>query len=168
MPSCRKNKFNAMYKNKTTLLVSLFVAGLFLPLSAQHQYNPFGAGVIVGEPTGVTAKYWVSDTTAFDAAVGWSFEGRTSLHLHGSYLFHDFDLVEVAQGSLPLYAGIGGRLKARSGKSDRLGVRVPFGAAYHFEDFPLETFAEIVPILDVVPSSRVSLNAAIGARFYFE
>ncbi len=149
-------------------LCVVLLTGSVIPLAAAHQYNPFGAGVILGEPTGVTVKYWVSDTTAFDAALGWSFEGRTSFHLHGSYLFHDFEMVEVAKGSLPLYFGVGGRLKARSGKSDRLGVRVPFGVAYHFEDVPVEAFAEIVPIIDVVPSSRASLNAAIGARFYFE
>ncbi len=149
----------------------LFVAPLLVltPLHGQHhRESPLGVGVIVGEPTGLSAKYWMDETSALDAGLGWSFEGRTSLHIHGSYLFHDFDLIPVEKGRLPLYVGVGGRFKARSGQSDRLGMRVPFGAAYHVEDFPLDVFAEIVPILDVVPSSRFSLNAAIGVRFYFE
>ena len=29
----------------------------------------FGIGLIVGEPTGLSAKKWLSDTTAIDAAV---------------------------------------------------------------------------------------------------
>jgi hypothetical protein len=34
--------------------------------------GPFGLGVIVGEPTGVAAKYWLSNRTAFAGAVAWS------------------------------------------------------------------------------------------------
>ncbi len=136
-------------------------------LQAQHN-DGFGIGVIVGEPTGLSLKHWVSDATAFDAAAGWSFEGRTSLHLHGSYLFHDFNMIPVEKGHLPVYAGIGARFKGREGKSDRVGVRVPVGIAYHIEEVPLEVFGEIVPILDVVPSSRLSLNAAVGIRYFFQ
>ncbi len=33
----------------------------------------FGAGIILGEPTGVSLKYWLNDTMAIDGAIGASF-----------------------------------------------------------------------------------------------
>ncbi len=155
-------------KFKTLCYLSLAGILCFTALARAQHNDGFGAGIIVGEPTGLSLKHWVSDTTAFDAAAGWSFEGRTSLHLHASYLFHDFNMIPVEKGHLPVYAGIGGRFKGREGKSDRLGVRVPVGIAYHVEEVPLEVFGEVVPILDVAPSSRISLNAAVGVRYFFQ
>jgi hypothetical protein len=32
----------------------------------------------------------------------------------------------------------------------------------------VEFFAELVPILDVVPDTDADLNASIGARYYFK
>ncbi len=149
--------------------VIFLAAGAAIAVAARGQHNDgFGAGVILGEPTGLTVKHWVSDITAFDAAAGWSFEGRTSLHLHANYLFHDFDMIPVEKGHLPVYAGLGARFKGREGRSDRLGVRVPVGLAYHVEEIPLEVFGEVVPILDLTPDSRFSLNAAIGVRYFFQ
>ncbi|MEX2382237.1 MAG: hypothetical protein WD490_07630 [Opitutales bacterium] len=144
------------------LLLASLAAG-----SARAQRSGTGLGVITGEPTGVSVKHWLDDRAAIDAAVGWSFEGRDSLHLHADWLWHDFAIFPVERGLLPLYYGVGARFKSNSGSRDRFGVRVPVGVAYHFDNIPLELFGEIVPILDVVPSTRLSLNAAVGARWYF-
>jgi hypothetical protein len=141
----------------------------------------FGVGLILGEPTGLSLKKWVAPDRAIDAGIAWSFSENDSLHLHGDYLFHWFDRLEkpATQGRLPLYAGLGARFKFKeegsggrrnSGRNRRdamIGVRVPFGISYLFADAPVDLFAEIVPILDVAPDTRFSLNAAIGARFYF-
>ncbi len=159
---------NTMMNVRTLFTITLVVCLGFATFARTQHNEGFGAGVIIGEPTGVTIKHWVSPSNAFDAAVGWSFEGRSSLHVHGDYLFHDFDLIPVDVGHLPVYGGFGARLKVREGHSDRLGVRVPLGIAYHVEEVPLEIFGEIVPILDLAPSSRVSLNAAIGVRYFFQ
>ncbi len=140
-------------------------------VTAQAQRGGTGFGVIVGEPTGITAKHWLDDTTAIDLAFGASFEGRTSIHLHGDYLWHNFSIFPVDQGQLPIYYGVGARYKdnrARSGRTrDHFGIRVPFGIAYHLENRPLEIFGEIVPIFDLTPKTGVSLNAAVGFRIYF-
>jgi len=36
-----------------------------------------GVGVIVGEPTGASVKYWLNDTLAVDGAAGWSLHDHT-------------------------------------------------------------------------------------------
>ena len=123
-----------------------------------------GLGIIVGEPTGFSFKYWTSSTTAFDAALAWSFIDKGALHIHADYIIHNFDLIRVPEGKLPFYYGIGGRLKNFG--DARLGVRVPLGLAYIFQNAPVDIFLELVPILDLTPQTDFSINAAIGARYF--
>jgi len=54
----------------------------------------------------------------------------------------------------------------RNDHDELLGVRVPFGLTYLFAKSPFDIFAEIVPILDLVPDTDFGLNGAIGVRFY--
>lgn len=145
----------------------LLAAGAGFAASALAQDRGTGIGVIVGEPTGVSVKHWLDRDTAVDGAVAWSFEGRNSFHLHVDWLRHDFSLLPVDSGALPVYVGVGARYKERRG-TDRFGIRIPVGLAYHFADAPLEIFGEIVPILDLAPDTGVNLNAALGIRFYFQ
>ena len=45
---------------------------LMLSAGAWAQGRNFGVGVVLGDPTGFTAKYWTSSTTALDFGLGWS------------------------------------------------------------------------------------------------
>ena len=126
----------------------------------------FGAGFILGKPTGVSLKYFLNDTIAVDAAVGWDFHDE-SVPVYGDLLWHKFDLITVPRGQLPFYLGVGGRVEIRSHDEDRVGLRVPFGASYIFDSLPLDVFAEIAPILDFTPSVRGGFTVGIGARWWF-
>jgi hypothetical protein len=88
-----------------------------------------------------------------------------ALHVHADFLVHSFNLINVSQGQLPLYFGIGARLKLS--EDPLVGVRVPFGLAYLFGSAPLDVFLELVPILDLVPGTYFHFNSAIGVRYYF-
>ena len=125
-----------------------------------------GVGIIIGEPTGFSFKHWTSSTTAFDAAIAWSFINEGAFHIHADYLLHSFRLINVPEGKLPFYYGIGGRLKTSD--KTRLGVRVPLGLAYLFQTAPVDIFLEVVPILDFIPKTDFRINAALGARYYFQ
>jgi hypothetical protein len=144
------------------LCISLVV----LSTSVHAGQGRFGLGVILGEPTGISAKYWNGKTTAIDGAIAWSFEDESALHLHMDYLIHAFGIIDISEGSLPLYYGIGGRFKFQK-KDDRVGIRIPLGMAYIFRKAPLDIFFEIVPILELIPSTKIGLNAAIGIRYFF-
>jgi hypothetical protein len=148
---------------KIKYIVILFSI-LFLS-AANAQSKGIGLGLIVGEPTGVSFKYWTGSTTAFDAALAWSFIDEGAFHIHGDYIFHNMRLISVPEGTLPFYYGIGARLK--TSHDSRLGVRVPLGLAYLFQNAPVDIFLEIVPILDLTPKTDFSINAAIGARYFF-
>jgi hypothetical protein len=156
-------------------ICTIWLLLLLASTAAAAQDAGFGLGVIIGEPTGLSGKYWLTRRTAVDFAAAWSFADDGSLHLHGDWLMHRFDLIPVDEGSLPLYFGIGGRLRfsedngfGDSGDDVGLGLRIPVGLDYLFEAAPLDAFLEIVPILDLIPDSDVSLNASIGIRYWFE
>jgi hypothetical protein len=136
--------------------------------AADPEAGRFGLGVIVGEPTAFTAKYWLSGWSALDLGLGWSFEDRTSFHLHGDFLAHKFDLFRIDRGELPLYLGVGARLKVPDHGENRVGIRVPVGIAYLTPDVPLEVFAELAPVIDVTPATQLKWNGGVGIRYYFK
>ncbi|HKI84283.1 MAG TPA: hypothetical protein VKA63_08105 [Candidatus Krumholzibacteria bacterium] len=151
------------------IFICMVLIAVLIPVStaASEHRSSFGAGIILGEPTGVSMKLWTGGSTAVQGAVAWSFTEHTNLHLHADYIWHRWNLIQVEKGSLPLYFGVGGRLRLRDEVDDTLGVRFPVGLAYEFADAPFDLFLELVPVLDLTPSSEFDLNAALGGRYYF-
>lgn len=145
------------------IIVAAFILILSLSLNAQNK--DFGLGIMIGEPTGISMKYWTGTQNAVDAGIAWSFKRKASLHIHADYLWHSFDLIPVSKGRLPLHFGIGGRIKLQEDAD--VGVRIPVGLTYIVSGFPLDIFIEIVPILDLIPKTDFEFNAALGARYYF-
>jgi hypothetical protein len=148
--------------------------------SAQEQVrNGLGVGIIVGEPTGISTKKWITDKAAIDAVAAWSFADFDSFQIHVDYLLHNYDLIKTKDlpGSFAVYYGVGGRIKLKGsnegkgkGSNDedaRFGVRIPLGISYVFKESPVELFSEVVPILDVVPETKFGLSLGLGARYYF-
>jgi hypothetical protein len=150
--------------NRIKSLSLLFL--LFFVSIVNAQSSGPGLGIIVGEPTGISFKYWTGSTTAFDAALAWSFTDESAFHIHGDYLFHNMRLISVPEGMLPFYYGIGARIKTAN--KTKLGIRVPLGLTYLFQSAPIDIFLEIVPILDLTPKTDFAINAALGARYFFK
>lgn len=136
--------------------------------STDNYVGKFGAGIILGEPTGASLKYWLNDTMAVDGAIGWSSHDDANLYLQGDVLWHNFDLIPVSQGRLPVYFGVGGLARFRDHNRDNeAGVRVPVGLSYMFDTAPVDVFAEIAPAIDFTPDVRGEVTGGIGIRFWF-
>jgi len=144
-------------------IILFALLGIFtMILSAQD--SGVGVGVIVGEPTGISAKSWISSHDAVDAGVAWSIS-HGWFHIHADYLRHTFDLIPVDQGQLPLYFGIGAQIGF--GKDVSIGARVPIGLNYLFDGTPLDVFIEIVPMLAIIPDTKFDMGGGIGVRYWF-
>jgi hypothetical protein len=140
----------------------------------------FGVGIILGEPTGFTAKLYLKDDRAIQAAVGSAFIGG-GLQLHGDYLFHPYILQSRPSYVLPFYIGPGIRLiDYTSGRSDSsgastsafaLGARGVVGLLFDFKDVPIDVFVEVAGVLEYEFRSgagfALRLNAGAGVRYYF-
>lgn len=143
----------------------IFVLLLLGSLTTYAQDSGMGLGIILGEPTGISGKVWTGYNSAFDFAGAWSFKDDAALHLHADLLFHNFRIIPVTDGKLPIYYGIGARVKMQD--DPKVGARIPVGIAYLFEGAPLDIFLEIVPIMDIIPETDFDFNGAIGIRYFF-
>jgi hypothetical protein len=146
------------------LLFTLF----FIALTAvsYSQTRGFGLGIIVGEPTGISAKYWLSSQNALDFGLGYSFVRKGRLHFHMDYLFHHQNIFR-AEENFALYYGPGFRLRTVEGDDARLGARFGVGLVWLPRNAPVDVFVEIAPILDIIPATRFQVNAGLGFRFFF-
>lgn len=152
-------------KSKPLLIISFLV--LFSPLIKAES---FGIGAVIGDPTGVSAKMWLSKTTAIDGAFAWSMGGPNAIHVQSDYLLHELSLFHL--GSLPmnLYYGAGARISSYSGNKKTglgIGARAPLGVAYQFKRQPIELFGELALVLELTPDTAALVNLGIGGRYYF-
>ena len=148
---------------KTALIVILF--GCLAGLSFGQSNHNVGLGIMLGEPTGISLKIWNRQTVAWDGGAAWSFIGGKYFQIHSDLLFHNFNLFKVETGRMALYYGFGGRLKFAD--SLTVSLRIPIGISYEFEKTPAEIFLEVVPMIDLVPSTAVGMAGAVGFRYYF-
>lgn len=146
--------------------IILLIAALVIITNYTYSQNKgFGLGIVLGEPTGLSAKLWTSSSNALDFAAAWSFKGDGHMLLQADYVWHSFNLINVSSGRLPLYYGIGGRVILSD--DPLVGVRIPVGLNYQFASAPIDIFVEIVPILDLIPSTDFDLGGGLGVRFWF-
>jgi hypothetical protein len=132
-----------------------------------NQAGTVGLGPLFGEPMGLGAKVWLSQKAAIDAGAAWSFVDPDGCQLHGDFLYHIFDLFQVGEGEMPLYFGVGGRVKFVEHGDNRAGIRGPVGVSYLLHRSRLEVFAEVAPVLDVSPTTTLEWNGGVGLRYYF-
>ena len=133
-----------------------------------------GIGLILGEPTGLSAKLYLKDDQAIQAAVGFAFLGG-GLQVHADYVFHPFILQERDSFVLPFYLGPGVRLisydDGRDERSFAVGLRAVAGLLFDFKEIPLDTFVEVGGVFEYWfkdgEGFNPALNAAAGARYYF-
>jgi hypothetical protein len=149
---------------KRTSTIVLLIMLLYISSLVAQDKN-FGLGIILGEPTGLSGKQWIGETTAIDGSLAWSFGKKDALHIHADFLVHHYNLLKVTKGKLPIYYGIGGRIKLE--EDSKIGVRIPVGLDYQIEDAPLDIFIELVPLLELIPGTEFGMNGAIGVRFFF-
>jgi hypothetical protein len=153
------------------ILKALMIIAFLLAFQVTHasalEREKIGLGVILGEPTGLTGKFMLDNTSGIDAGVGWQTSGDDEFHIYGDYLYHFYDIITVPKGYLPLYFGAGLRYVYRENKDDKLGIRLPLGIEYLFENVSLGAFFELVPVLNLTPDTDFDLEAGIGIRFFF-
>jgi len=144
----------------------LFVFILLFSCFGFAQQKGFGLGIIAGEPTGLSAKYFTSNGNAFDFGLGYSFTSSDNLlHLYIDYIFHNKSLIQ-SEENFTIYYGPGVRLKIRK-ENSRLGARGVIGINWLPKDAPFDVFFELAPVLDLIPETRLDLSGGVGARYFF-
>jgi hypothetical protein len=149
----------------------------------------FGLGLELGEPTGLNGKWFFSDNVALDFGVGWIYGWRygDGFHTYADILWHPFSFVNADAFELPFYVGGGlrywdfrycdyrGFCDYYGGSA--LGIRVPVGISFDFNDIPLDIFIQIVPTLDFIYGdyydrfgrrrAEFGVDLSVGIRYWF-
>lgn len=160
------------------LCLNPFHAATSAPSSSSQRNT--GIGVILGEPTGLTAKFWQNHNNAIDLGLAFSF--NSFVLIYSDYLFHfpkAFGNRTAFLRELRPYIGIGGELLisdtsnrtdgkyfTSNGSSVGVGVRIPFGIEWLVASAPLGIFVELTPLIGIIPSTFGTLQGGIGARYY--
>lgn len=130
-----------------------------------------GYGVVLGNPTGITGKFWLDDIWALDGAVG---VARSEFDVHATLLHHIFGWEKGlrdgeglhSKAEFPVYVGIGPRVLFED--DTELGVRFPFGLSFLPHASPWEVFLEFVPVLRLTPNAGFNGDFGLGFRYYFQ
>ena len=155
-----------MKKHFTAFCTAMIAAAALLaaPTHAEAKGGPFGLGIMLGDPTGLSANYKMSKQNELDFGAAWSFR-YAWLYLPVAYHWMFANLGSGAHQFLP-YVGVGPAI-AVGGKDIYVGGRVPVGISWRPQAAPIDVFLEVVPGLALVPDAGFHLDAAIGVRYYF-
>jgi hypothetical protein len=164
------------------LLIIFFLCLLvyFNKSAYSSESKKFGAGFILGEPSGLTGKYFFDKSSAVDLGIGSDL--GDGFYLYGDYLYHYYNIFPVRElKDLSLYFGAGLGFHRFSDDhyynrhdryydhytENRLDIRVPVGVEYTVTKIPLGIFVELVPALRIIPDIDFNFWGGIGVRYYF-
>ena len=170
-----------MARVRTLVVMGLLVLGSTISMQAQGpKGKDFGFGIVLGEPLGLTLKYWTSKENAWQGSIGASYFGAPRVQV--DYLWHlnvfKSDVVKLIAGP---GAGIGfGQEGSGFWYKDKgqkywyyrddadfgIGVRVITGINIIPRNTPIEIFLELGPNIGIYPDFGVGLDAGVGIRFY--
>ncbi|MEX1135696.1 MAG: hypothetical protein WEB89_02265 [Balneolales bacterium] len=157
---------NKMF-TKITISALLLIFCLSWVQEAKAQEGELGVGAAIGDYTGFSYKYWFASDYAVNGVVtGALRDGQSQLYVHWDLLVHRFDLIEVEEGSIPLYYGFGFFAEINQNLNNDAGFRIPIGIEYLMEDQKLGVFIEAAPTVQITNRESVSFQGGIGFRYY--
>ncbi len=180
----------------STLIVLGTLAAVTAPADARRRSlggsnyisnGKFGLGLELGAPSGLNGKFFLSSSTALNFGVGWLYDNYylygDGLHLYLDHLWHPISLSDNPTFKLPLYIGVGGAFwsfndNCRGCYNTRysaLGLRVPFGMAFDFNNVPLDIFIQATLVVDIFFGDYYDrgrfgpgFEGSFGIRYWFD
>jgi hypothetical protein len=167
--------------NLIIINILICVCNLEITYGSSLKTEKFGAGFVLGDPTGLSGKLWMSKSTALDFGLAFSFNDYFLFFM--DHLWHfpgALGRSSTFASQLYPYGGVGGllavstnsNLKDRHFFRDRdsftaLGIRAPIGIEWLPSHPSLGIFIEIAPGIFIIPGTAGLITGGIGARYYF-
>ncbi len=130
-----------------------------------------GAGFVLGQPTGLSFSYIISQENFSQFAVAWAIPGR--FHVNADFLFQwdlkpnteDFEM--ELPGRFAFYTGPGVSFEIDANSTSYIGFKADLGLRYEFKGTPIDVFIEVNPGIRLLPNTTPLMEGGIGGRFYF-
>ena len=169
---------------RSTLLAALLGSGApamaanTVTVDGSGAAEGLGLGIALGDPTGLSLEWRPNSSRALHAAVGWNAPHDTvHAHVDGQWTLVHLRAAGAPNLDFPFFIGVGGRFDSNGnhagwGWGDRhgdasLGVGIPVGLGLVSSSAPFDVFIEVAPVLGLVPSSEVWVDATLAGHFYF-
>jgi hypothetical protein len=148
------------------MLKRILFSILLLVLVAQvsfSQRSGLGIGLVLGNPTGIDCKGWVTRSGAIHVSIGWpALDAHGSTALSAEYLWHSF--VFRSHESFPLFYGIGGFFGL---SNSIIAARGILGIAWWPRRSDFDIFLQLMPALYFEPTSEFDFDFQFGVRYFF-
>jgi hypothetical protein len=129
------------------------------------QGHGLGLGLMIGEPTGISCKGWVSNSGAIQLGIGYpSLSSSYGTALSAEYLWHAH--IFRSHEYFPLYYGLGG-IFGVSGGTNLMGARGVLGIAWWPHRSSIDVFLQLVPTIYFEPTSHFEFDFGFGVRYFF-
>ncbi len=129
------------------------------------QSHGLGLGLMIGEPTGISCKGWVTNSGAIQLDIGYSSLSSTQgTALSAEYVWHSH--VFRSHEYFPLFYGLGGIFGVSSG-TNIMGARGILGIAWWPHRSSLDVFFQLVPTYYFKPASQFEFDFGFGVRYFF-
>lgn len=151
------------------LLLALgLCAALSTPAQAQRTSGAAGLGGQLGEPSGITLKFYNRNGPSYDFLAAWDLGDRFFLNAHA--LFEN-DIQANIDPDLEWFVGPGGFIglfdapapaddEALIGMSGTIGLNLIFNRQ-------VELYGQITPRISLIPETDGTVGGGLGLRFYF-
>jgi hypothetical protein len=134
---------------------------VLLANTSLSQGHGLGLGLMIGEPTGISCKGWVTNSGAIQLGVGYpSLSSRGGTAVSAEYLWHSH--VFRSHEYFPLFYGLGGIFG-----SDLMGARGVLGIAWWPRRSSIDVFLQLVPTIYFEPISHFEFEFGFGVRYFF-
>lgn len=131
------------------------------PVSAQRMPGTVNLGPQVGQPAGISGKWYRPDDTAYAGLVTTDGDDFVTMYVHR------LQERPLPDSLLHLYAGpglfIGGTALDEETPRATLGVSIQAGLNFYAERF--EVFLHVTPTVRFLPSPKPRLGGSVGLRY---
>lgn len=157
------------------VLGTLLLPATILP-AEKYLGKEIGVGVMLGNPTGLTFKNWISRKGALAGGLAWDTGSEKSkFYIHMDYLNHQpIQSLSNRATHSSFYYGIGGRVKeveeVQGTQKNQVGIRVPLGLSF-YPGHTNEIFVEGAPVFELsktANSKKLGVEAVLGFRHFFK
>ena len=128
------------------------------------QKGNFELGGIMGVPSGLNARYWLSDHIGLDFAMGSTL--NRDLIFTFDLLYEPFEIYRHMNHSLRVFAGAG-TLSGYIDSDPYFSLRTPIGISMPFTDYPVTFSTYIAPVMEIKPDTGWNFNWGVAARYNF-